>query len=143
MIKNQRGLTLIEVLASLTILSIVGILVWQVFFQGMNYSSKSASKNKMQQEATILTAKLTKIHQTSDEYELSNSDCKITVSYTKQGSVTVEEFGQDEMCFEIDFTGVVDPDLNDLPLKLTIYDPSDAENRIVQDTFLYRLKGDG
>jgi prepilin-type N-terminal cleavage/methylation domain-containing protein len=142
MVQNQRGLTLIEVLASLTILSIVGILIWQVYFQGMNYSATTISKNNMQQEATLLTSKLTKIHQTSEVYELSNSACGITVSYTKQGTVNVEEFKDPDMCFEIDFTGEVEPDLTDLPLKLTIYDPSKAENRIVVDTFLYRLKGD-
>ncbi|MBT2644689.1 type II secretion system protein [Bacillus sp. ISL-41] len=143
MVQNQRGMTVIELLASLAILSIIGILVWQVFFQGMNYSAKSISKNNMQQEATILTATLTKIHQTSDEYELSNPSCSIIVQYMRQGTTAVEEFSHPEMCLEIDFTGEVEPDLNDLPMKLTINEKANAENRIVQDTFLYRLKGDG
>lgn len=143
MLRNGRGLTLVEVLASLAILSFVGLLIWQVFFQGLDYSARAVSKNQMQQEANIFSAKLTRIHQTSTVYEVSASPCKVKVDFTKQGVTGEEEFSHPGMCFEVDFTGDIDPNLEDLPLTLTIYDKNNPENRIVIDTFLYRLKVEG
>ena len=79
-IREEHGITLVEVLATLVILSIVGIGMWSAFFQGFEYSNKTISENLMIQEANILITNLTKIHQKTEEYEIENDGCKIVVT---------------------------------------------------------------
>jgi Tfp pilus assembly protein PilV len=77
MIRNQIELTLIEVLISLTILSVVGLtLLWRILFNGVSYFKKADSQNAIQQEANISTMDLTRIHHTFDDYEVVSHDCK-------------------------------------------------------------------
>ena len=59
--KNQRGITLIELLLTISIISFVGVLIWSVFFQGTEYSNTAITNNQMQQEANIIMTKITKI----------------------------------------------------------------------------------
>ena len=140
---NERGLTLIELLATLTILSVVSVVIWNVFFQGINYSNKAVSQNTIQQESNYLTMKLTKIHQTSKGYKLNNSSCKISVEYTTQdGVMSNEEFAHPQLCLSTDFSGEVNPNSEDLPLTITINEKENTDNEFVLETVFYRLKGD-
>ena len=137
MVHNQRGLTLIEVLATLTVLSIVGAVIWNVFFQGLLYTKKAVSQNSIQQEANVIVMTLTKIHQTSEEYELENSNCTIKEKNSGQ------ELKNDDLCFSLDqtYTGPIDPNKVNYPLLVTITDKHHPENTFVIDTTLYKLKG--
>ncbi|MCQ6273510.1 type II secretion system protein [Bacillus sp. V3B] len=139
--QNQRGITLIELLITLAVLSMIGILVWGVFFQGTNYSNKAMIKNQMQQEANIIMTKLTKIHQTSDSYEIDSLDtCSFTV---KDNDGSTEVFEHDRLCFSVS-TNVPNPihsNDDDVELELTIYDNKDSKNTLTIHAFLYRLKG--
>ncbi|MGM0754149.1 MAG: type II secretion system protein [Bacillota bacterium] len=137
MIHNERGLTLVEVLATLTILSIIGAVVWNVFFQGIHYTKKAVSQNSIQQEANILTMKLTRIHQTVNEYELESSDCEIEVIYEDKPK---EKFRSDQMCFSLVVKNSTDEDTSK-HISLTVSDKVHSKNEIVLDTVLYRLEG--
>ncbi|MFZ7945574.1 type II secretion system protein [Neobacillus sp. 19] len=144
--QNQKGITLIELLVTLAILSLIGIIIWNVFFQGMKFSEKSVTKNTMQQEANLLITNLKKIHQTSKLYEISSSTCKITVSITKQDDTTqTVEFNYPDFCISFDHSidGEVEPDIEDLNLTVTIYEKKDPKNKVEVDTILYRLKDGG
>lgn len=137
LIHNERGLTLVEVLATLTILSIIGAVVWNVFFQGIHYTKKAVSQNSIQQEANILTMKLTRIHQTVNEYELESSDCEIEVIYEDKPK---EKFRSDQMCFSLVVKNSTDEDTSK-HISLTVSDKVHSKNEIVLDTVLYRLEG--
>jgi prepilin-type N-terminal cleavage/methylation domain-containing protein len=144
MIRQQRGITLIELLATITILSFVGVIIWSIFFQGYTFSHKSMSKNSIQQEATIILTNLTKIHQTSKQYEISNTACTITVTITKQdSSIQSQEFKHTGLCISSSYTGLVIPEEDDIHLTLTIHEVSDPTNEVNVDSFLYRLKDGG
>ncbi|WP_312098070.1 prepilin-type N-terminal cleavage/methylation domain-containing protein [Niallia sp.] len=71
MIRNQRGLTLIELLISLALGSIVLVLIYQFFFQGIHFSKVVNDKTLLQQEANYMVSSMTKIHQTSDSYTIT------------------------------------------------------------------------
>ncbi|MGM0854968.1 MAG: type II secretion system protein [Bacillota bacterium] len=139
MIHNERGLTLVEVLVTLTILSIIGAVVWNVFYQGINYTKKAVSQNSIQQEANILTMKLTRIHQTSESYELENPGCTIKMKYSEQE----EEFHHNDLCFSLENAPEkpIKPSNIDYPLLVTITDKHHPKNKFIIDTTLYRLKG--
>lgn len=40
MIQKQSGMTLIEVLLGVTILSVIGVVIWNVLIGGISYSNK-------------------------------------------------------------------------------------------------------
>lgn len=142
LIRTQRGITLVELLVTLAILSIIGTIIWSVFFQGYNFSQKAITKNRLQQEANMVIVNLTKIHQTSLVYSISNTDCKITVNYTKKidNSQQSQIFQGNGLCYATDVTGSFDPNQNDNDVKVTVYDQNDRNNKAEVDTFLYRLK---
>jgi prepilin-type N-terminal cleavage/methylation domain-containing protein len=146
---REYGLTLIEVLATITILSIVGIIIWSIFFQGYTFSQRAISKNLMHQETNLLIANLTNIHRTTEYYLISNteSDCKIEVKYLSKGETSekTEIFSHPNMCFkfENEVTNPVEPNEINLLLELTTSDKYVPDNKVTIDTFLYRVKGEG
>ncbi|WP_400242655.1 PilW family protein [Niallia sp. JL1B1071] len=71
MIRNERGLTLIELLVSIALGSIVLVLIYQFFFQGIHFSKVVNDKTLLQQEANYMVSSMTKIHQTSDSYSIT------------------------------------------------------------------------
>ncbi|KOY82807.1 prepilin-type N-terminal cleavage/methylation domain-containing protein [Lysinibacillus macroides] len=139
-IKNQRGLTLVEVLASIIILSLVTILAWNMFFQGTKYSQKTISKNQMQQEANIIIANLNSIHKRSIEYSVSSSDCRLSVVYTDQNRAEKEEiFENSQMCIQANDLTVI-PKTTNAEVHLIIEEKNNPNNKIEINTLLSRLK---
>jgi len=69
-LRNHDGITLIELLATLAIMSIVSILIYGVLFNGINYSEKSKETVSIQQEMNILVAKITKTHESYASYDI-------------------------------------------------------------------------
>ncbi len=67
-IKNETGLTLIEVLATITILSIVSVVIYNVFTSGLRYSSKAEETTLIQQEANYLLTLLKEQHEKTTNY---------------------------------------------------------------------------
>lgn len=63
-IQNERGFTLIELLVSIALGSIVLVLIYQFFFQGIHFSKVVNDKTLLQQEANYMVSSMTKIHQT-------------------------------------------------------------------------------
>lgn len=145
--QNQQGLTLIEMLITLSILSFIGILIWGIFFRGIDYSNKAISRNLMQQEANIIISTLTSIHQTSDSYKLDFSNCKISVTYKKDLSEQAEIYENQNFCFSNNSSFSNSPPLeifpnnSDMPLTLYIKNIKNLSEFSIE-TVLYRLKGD-
>lgn len=141
---NERGFTLIELLAAILILSIIGIIIWNVFIQGNKYNQTAISKNMLQQEANLVVTDLTKIHQTSSTYTISSTGCQISVSYTRNdGTTSSEVLNSSNICYSSSFTGTVDPNVTDINLTITLSDKEKPSNKFDVDTILYRLKDGG
>ena len=115
--KNQRGITLIELLLTISIISFVGVLIWSVFFQGTEYSNTAITNNQMQQEANIIMTKITKIHQTSDSYEINSPDaCSLTIKDNVNG--TTEIFEHSQFCISVkkDISNPINPNITNVGL---------------------------
>jgi prepilin-type N-terminal cleavage/methylation domain-containing protein len=146
MVRGERGFTLIEVLATISILSFVGVIIWNVFFQGYHYSQNSNSKNSMIQETNLIIVNLLKIHQTADQYEIKNSssNCGIIVTYKKGTLNQTQIFDNKQLCFSVvlknSISGTIDPNLIDVPLTVTASDKQNSNNKISIDSTLYRVK---
>ncbi len=68
MSNNEKGITLVEVLAALALLSIVSIITWNVLIQGSIFSQNIRTNTLIQQEANIIINSLTRVHQLSSPY---------------------------------------------------------------------------
>ncbi|MFF2794323.1 type II secretion system protein [Lysinibacillus xylanilyticus] len=141
-IKNERGLTLVEVLATLIIFSLVFILVWSIFFQGTNYSKKAVSKNQMQQEANVIISSLNSIHKRSTEYSVTSNSCSLSIQYTAQNAAKTEVFENSQMCIKLanSFTNPVNPKTTNVEIKLIIEEKDHPNNKVTINTLLSRLK---
>lgn len=72
-VKNESGITLIEVLATLTIMAIIGSAVYAVLFQTLHANEKTKSHNELRQEANIVITQLRTIHENNEDL-YSNAD---------------------------------------------------------------------
>ncbi|XXM71493.1 PulJ/GspJ family protein [Lysinibacillus sphaericus] len=136
---NQRGLTLVEVLASLAVLSVIGLLLWNVLFQGLSYSRKAASQTSLQQEANRISMKLTRIHQTTSSYEVVNNGCNLEV-YTSEPEdrQLLTAFSDEQICYNASLDESSD---HAKELELTIHTKDAPEETFTIHTVLYKLKG--
>ncbi len=83
-IKNETGLTLIEVLATLTILSIVSVIIYNVFSNGLRYSSQAEDTVLIQQEANYLLTLLKEQHENAaNDYTVTVENNQNTVILNK------------------------------------------------------------
>lgn len=142
--KNERGLTLVEVLATFIIFTFVFILVWSIFFQGTNYSKKAVSKNQMQQEANVIISSLNSIHKRSTEYTVisKSNSCSFSIQYTDKDGAKTEVFENSQMCIELanSFTKPVNPKTTNVEIDLIIKEKDHPNNKVTINTLLSRLK---
>lgn len=71
---NQKGLTLVELLAAVTILFIVSAIIYGVFFTFNNNYDRIVKKNSMDQTANIVLATIKKYHESNDYYQIRYDD---------------------------------------------------------------------
>lgn len=70
-LKEERGITLVEVLLALTIAAVIGGVVYGVLHQTIFAKEKSESHNELRQEANILMTKLRTMHESGKTLEFS------------------------------------------------------------------------
>ncbi|MEY2192666.1 type II secretion system protein [Neobacillus sp. BF23-41] len=69
-LQNEDGITLIELLATLAILSIIGSLLYGVLLNGIDYSKKSKATVSLQQEMNIIITNINKVHESYGSYNI-------------------------------------------------------------------------
>jgi type II secretory pathway pseudopilin PulG len=82
-LSNNRGITLVELLGVLTIISIVSAIVWGVLINGQKASNMTKSNVSLQQYAHSFFLAIQSAHQLSDSYTISLDN------YTKAQSITI------------------------------------------------------
>lgn len=82
--RNQKGISLVELLAAVTILFIVSAIIYSVYFSFNKNYEHISTKNSIDQEANLILATVKQYHQTHKEYYLkykvANKDAFIGVS---------------------------------------------------------------
>ncbi|TFB13900.1 hypothetical protein E3U55_15160 [Filobacillus milosensis] len=74
MIKNERGLTLVEVLTTLILTFIIGTLVFSVAISAINNYQHSEIQSQAQSEVNRFILNLTEIHQSHSTYTITRID---------------------------------------------------------------------
>lgn len=65
---NERGMTLVEVLATLVLLSLVAGIIWSTISISTKLNVAETSTLRLQQESNYIIAELQKIHRKCDSY---------------------------------------------------------------------------
>ncbi|WP_075619957.1 prepilin-type N-terminal cleavage/methylation domain-containing protein [Paenisporosarcina indica] len=75
-IKNEKGITLVELIAALALVTIVAILIMTTLSIGIQRSVIEGEKTRIQQEANLMVSKLLDIHQKGNCYQLEITPTK-------------------------------------------------------------------
>ena len=51
---NEKGITLVELLAALALFGVISVLLWNLFFQALNFNDRAVTQNQLQQEANLI-----------------------------------------------------------------------------------------
>lgn len=78
---NQKGITLVELLAAIVIVGFLTILIWRIFFQTIDYNSYAVTEQTLQQEANVILATMQSIHtkDTIQHIKISNSGKQLDI----------------------------------------------------------------
>jgi type II secretory pathway pseudopilin PulG len=142
-IKNENGLTLIELLATILLSSMVIIILMTTLSIGIKYNVSESKKVRLQQEANLVIATITNKHRDGDCYILDEEGEKLFFykcdeTKSKQGSVTENLFNYDINTNE--FSG--NPKKDDLEISLTVIDPVNEKLRVTINSTISRVKTD-
>ncbi|WP_394119730.1 hypothetical protein [Planococcus donghaensis] len=77
---NAKGASLVEVLAVLLLVSIIGGIGWTALNIGIKHNSVETTKTQLQQEANLIVTKLVNEHRRSDHYYLRLSDGQLEIN---------------------------------------------------------------
>ncbi|MDQ0429921.1 prepilin-type N-terminal cleavage/methylation domain-containing protein [Planomicrobium stackebrandtii] len=67
---NEKGITIIELLAALALVSIIAVAAWTAMSIGFKHSVVETSKTHIQQDANLIIVELSNAHRKSDSYSV-------------------------------------------------------------------------
>lgn len=76
---NQKGVTLIELLATLVIFGIFSTIIWAFMMQTFRTNEVEISKNQLQQEATLIINAIDEVHRNSISYSIKFDSNEIII----------------------------------------------------------------
>lgn len=106
-IVNQRGITLVELLAAIVIVGFLTILIWRIFFQTIDQNSYVITEQTLQQEANAILASIQSIHtrDTIQHIKVSNSGKQLDIYVKDAANPTngklVQSFSRAGMTYQL------------------------------------------
>lgn len=115
--KNERGLTLVELLAALAIVGIIVAVIISVLSTGASSAERTSSKQKLQQEANyILEAVRKEYLENSDELIILKDGSTFSMIRGTEARILSEGYK-----YELEFDGIIDPAIDE-EFHLTVKD---------------------
>lgn len=151
---NQKGITLVELVAALALVSIIATIAWTALTIGMKHGAAETSKTVMQQEANVMISSLMAAHRGSEKYSIIFEDDQLKVDYCdKSGICGVREIsskydfeGSEVNNTEVIFTSGMPvifadltPEEKHTKITLKIADLNNPNRTLIIDTTLSRL----
>ena len=138
-IENQKGITLVELLAALLLASVVIVIIMTSFSIGIKHNASESKKVLLQQEANLILATITNKHRAGDCYNLTVKNKKLfllTCGGDEDGSVTNNLFE-----YQINTHGFSgNPKKEDLTLELIVIDPENDHLNVIINSTISRIK---
>ncbi|MFS0689878.1 prepilin-type N-terminal cleavage/methylation domain-containing protein [Sporosarcina sp. 179-K 8C2 HS] len=155
MIKRQKGMTLVEVLVTLVLVSLVITLIWTTVFFSIKYNNVETKKLSWQREANRIITEIQKYHRQCDAYELMVSRQKIQINncivngVDKGGEQIANDFyyamyvDTDLAIEEIKIYPIISKGINaSYSIKLTVRDPAKKNPNVTIDSKITRYQPD-
>ena len=77
--KNEKGITLVELLAALAIMGIIVVAIMSVFSTGVNSSDRNASRQQLQQEANLIVEQIRTTYLENEKSDLIAEEFKVKI----------------------------------------------------------------
>ena len=151
---NQKGITLVEVLAALLLVSVIAVVAWTTLTIGFKHAAVETEKTEIQQDANLIISTLTGVHRRSASYSLIFEANKLKINSCTD-AVTCRDTVIEE---SYDFTGTMvnnvlvdsydgspdvfsnlEPKKNHTTLKLVLTDLNNPKNTLTVETTLTRI----
>lgn len=154
-LSKEDGITLVELLATLAIVSFLIVLTYGVFFNGTNYSKKATEQITLQQEINLFTSTITKFHENETSYEIEvdrNPNANFVKLTGKNASGNIDrtfDFDNNDFQYSLyTYSGNVDTPLDTskpiitsepLYIKVIISNKKSPSQKIVVKTIISKL----
>ncbi len=138
MIKNEKGLTLVELLATLVLMSLFSGIIMSMILHSMRYKEMEITKTDLQQEANYVIAELQRIHRLGDTYTLTIEENSIKVK------TDTEQIISDRYYYDVDGDfdeAIIDPTKKNVYLnEFTIKSKTNENLKVEISTVISRYK---
>jgi len=122
--KNESGMTLVEVLATLTVLSMVVVLIWTTLSITTKYTNLETTKLQLQQEANYILTEIQQQHRKLECYQLDIREDRVQLFNCDETPELIEVISTDYKYEEFN-SGEVKPKEKNLSFTLTVKDPKE------------------
>ncbi|ARK23618.1 hypothetical protein SporoP37_02200 [Sporosarcina sp. P37] len=78
--KNEHGMTLVEVLATLLLISLVTGIIWTTISVATQFNIGETTSLKLQQEANYIIAELQRVHRMCETYKVTISKEQVSIN---------------------------------------------------------------
>lgn len=89
--KNEKGITLVELLGVLAITGIIVVAIMSVFSTGANSSERTTSRQQLQQEANLIVEQIRSSYLENEKSDLVNDQFIVKVEDDKLMITTIDE----------------------------------------------------
>lgn len=122
-ILSQKGLTLVELLAALSILSIIGIITYSVLFNGIHTYERTMEETKLRDEADYIMANFI-----DEFFSLKMSDIDVKLLPDESNNISyltiIKENGEKQLGFKDGKVLLIDRELEPLDSNVEISNES-------------------
>lgn len=113
---NQQGITLVELIVTLALVSIVATICWTALTIGLKHGTAETNNTIMQQDANLMISSLMAAHRGSDKYSIIFEDNQLKInSCQDDGSCVMNEISS-----KYNFTGSI---INEVAVDSIIANP--------------------
>ncbi|MCM3637272.1 prepilin-type N-terminal cleavage/methylation domain-containing protein [Sporosarcina luteola] len=113
--KEENGMSLVEVLATLVLVSLVIALVWTTVLISMKYNFVETKNLRWQQEANRVITEIQQYHRSCDTYDLTATHQEIKIEHCMVNGV---DQGTKQIAYDFYYEIYVDEDLDTKENKL-------------------------
>lgn len=114
---DEKGISLVEVLAALLLVSIIATAAWTALSIGMKHTTAETSKTEIQQDANIIITKLSAAHRQNESYSLKFEGGQLMLKVPNATGAGAFERVLDK---EYDYTGTIIAGNSDLTAETLI-----------------------
>ncbi|MDN3449119.1 prepilin-type N-terminal cleavage/methylation domain-containing protein [Planococcus sp. APC 3906] len=148
LINNERGVTLLELIAALLLASLVVGILMTSFSIGAKHNVSASDTLRVQQEANLVIAKISAKHRSGECYNLKETGGKLFFVSYKTGTaipcseeLTVEAVSDSSYEYKVNTNGFLgNPKKCDLKLELTV---KSGTREVVLNSTISRIKTEG